>query len=85
MISRKMALNESTCSQRPGLKIEPAGKKAGGAGGTGEGLNLTAVLQGDVLADRYALHGDVKAATGHDMKIESCEGGGFVVQVVVDL
>jgi SHS2 domain-containing protein len=68
-----------------GLKIGPAGNKAAAANGSGEGLRLTAVLRGDFLSDRYGLHGDIKAVTYNDMKIEAGEAGGFVVQVVVDL
>jgi SHS2 domain-containing protein len=68
-----------------GLKIEPAEKKPGEASGPGAGGHrLTAVLRGDFLSDRVDLHGDVKAATYNDMKIEA-GAGGFVVQVVVDL
>lgn len=48
-----------------------------------EGFSLEAVLGGDTLSDRYAVFGDVKAVTYHDLKIEEC--GGFTVQVVVDM
>ena len=44
---------------------------------------LQAVFWGDKLSDRYPLHGDVKAITYNDMKIE--EGDRTVVQVVVDV
>ncbi len=50
---------------------------------TGEGLTLEAVLRGDTLSDRYEIHGDVKAVTYHDMRIE--EGDGVTLQVVVDM
>ncbi len=50
-------------------------------------LKLTARFLGDDRIDRYELFGDVKAITYNEMKIESCdcEGGGWTVQVVVDL
>ena len=47
------------------------------------GFNLEALFGGDVLSERHELHGDVKAVTYHDLKIEECEG--FTVQVVVDM
>jgi len=47
------------------------------------GFNLEALFGGDVLSERHELHGDVKAVTYHDLKIEEC--GGFTVQVVVDM
>lgn len=47
------------------------------------GLTLEAELHGDTLSDRYDIHGDVKAVTYSDMKIE--ERGGVVLQVVVDM
>lgn len=53
-----------------------------GAGQAG-GLELRAVVEGDVLAQSHEIHGDVKAVTYHDLKIEEC--GGFTVQVVVDM
>jgi len=46
-------------------------------------VSLEALLRGDVLAENHELHGDVKAVTYHELKIEEC--GGFTVQVVVDL
>jgi SHS2 domain-containing protein len=47
------------------------------------GFNLEALLEGEVLSDAHELHGNVKAVTYHDLKIESCDG--FTVQVVVDM
>jgi protein archease len=47
------------------------------------GFNLEALLEGETLSARHELHGDVKAVTYHDLKIEEC--GGFTVQVIVDL
>jgi len=49
----------------------------------GGGWTLEAVLLGDTLSDRYEIHGDVKAVTYNDMRIE--EGDGFTLQVVVDM
>jgi SHS2 domain-containing protein len=46
-------------------------------------VSLEALLLGDVLAENHELHGDVKAVTYHELKIEECDG--FTVQVVVDL
>ncbi len=69
----------------PAREGDREGGPVDGATRPGGGLRLTAVLRGDVLSKRYGLHGDVKAATYNDLKIESCPGGGFVVQVVVDL
>ncbi|MBN2264754.1 MAG: archease [Candidatus Aminicenantes bacterium] len=47
------------------------------------GFGLEATLAGETLSDRHELHGDVKAVTYHDLKIEACDG--FTVQVVVDM
>jgi SHS2 domain-containing protein len=47
------------------------------------GPSLEALLEGEVLSDAHELHGDVKAVTYHDLKIEECNG--FTVQVVVDM
>lgn len=69
----------------PVREEDRAGGPVDGAARPGGGLRLTAVLCGDALSGRYGLHGDVKAATYNDLKIESRAGGGFVVQVVVDL
>lgn len=52
-------------------------------GGTAGGWTLAAVLRGDTFSDRYEIHGDVKAVTYHEMRIE--EGDGVTVQVVVDM
>lgn len=49
----------------------------------GRAYRLQAVFWGDKLSDRYPLHGDVKAITYNDMKIE--EGDRTVIQVVVDV
>jgi SHS2 domain-containing protein len=46
-------------------------------------INLEALLEGEVLSDAHELHGDVKAVTYHDLKIEECDG--FTLQVVVDM
>jgi len=52
----------------------------------GEGSSrIEAVFIGDVLADRYALFGDVKAVTYNEMKIEESDCGLSTVQVVVDM
>lgn len=47
------------------------------------GFELEAVFAGDTLGEEHGLHGDVKAVTYHELKIEEC--GGVTVQVVVDL
>ncbi len=47
------------------------------------GFKLEALLEGEVLADAHELHGNVKAVTYSDLKIEECDG--FTVQVVVDM
>lgn len=47
------------------------------------GVALEAVFAGDTLGEEHALHGDVKAVTYHELKIEECDG--FTVQVVVDM
>ncbi|MGA2533566.1 MAG: archease [Candidatus Aminicenantales bacterium] len=44
---------------------------------------LEAELRGDTLSERHEIHGNVKAVTYNDMKIEEYDG--FVVQVVVDM
>ncbi|HPW18431.1 MAG TPA: archease [Candidatus Aminicenantes bacterium] len=56
-----------------GLRLRPRGG----------GFDLEARLEGETLADAHRLHGDVKAVTYSDLKIE--EGDGFTVQVVVDM
>lgn len=48
-----------------------------------DGLALEALFEGEELADGHALHGDIKAVTYSDLKIEACDG--FTVQVVVDM
>lgn len=50
---------------------------------TGAGWSLEAVLLGDALSDRYEIHGDVKAVTYNEMRID--EGEVFTLQVVVDM
>jgi len=49
-----------------------------------EGLTLVAEFLGDQSSDRYEFHGEVKAATYHEMKIIR-DGTGCSVQVVVDM
>ena len=49
-----------------------------------EGLTLVAEFLGDQSSDRHELHGEVKAATYHEMKIVR-HGTGCSVQVVVDM
>jgi len=51
--------------------------------GTDQGLVLEAVFHGDTRSDRYEIHGDVKAVTYHEMKID--QGDGVTLQVVVDM
>ena len=48
-----------------------------------DGFALEALLEGETLGDAHELHGDVKAVTYSDLKIEECDG--FTVQVVVDM
>jgi SHS2 domain-containing protein len=48
-----------------------------------DGFALEALLEGEDLGDAHELHGDVKAVTYSDLKIEAC--GGFTLQVVVDM
>ncbi|MDD8027099.1 MAG: archease [Acidobacteriota bacterium] len=50
-------------------------------------VRLTARLAGDDRPGRYEFHGDVKAVTYNEMKIETCPcgPGPWTVQVVVDL
>lgn len=48
-----------------------------------DGYGLEALLEGEVLSEAHELHGDVKAVTYHDLKIEECDG--VTVQVVVDM
>jgi len=50
---------------------------------TAEGWALEAVFRGDTLTGQYETHGDVKAVTYHEMRIE--EGDGVTLQVVVDM
>jgi SHS2 domain-containing protein len=48
-----------------------------------DGFALEALFVGEALGDAHELHGDVKAVTYSDLKVE--EGDGFTVQVVVDM
>jgi SHS2 domain-containing protein len=52
-------------------------------GESGNEIELSAVFRGDNLSPDYEIHGDVKAVTYNEMKIET--GDGFSVQVVVDI
>lgn len=47
------------------------------------GFDLRAVVEGETLSENHEIHGDVKAVTYHELKIEECDG--FTVQVVVDM
>jgi len=47
------------------------------------GWTLEAELRGDTLSERHEIHGNVKAVTYNEMKIEEYDG--FVLQVVVDM
>jgi len=49
-----------------------------------DGFFLEAEFRGDTLSDRRDIHGDVKAVTYSEMKIDE-ERGGVVLQVVVDM
>lgn len=48
-------------------------------------FRIDAVFEGETLAPRHEIHGDVKAVTYNEMKIESSDCAGFMVQVVVDM
>jgi hypothetical protein len=48
-------------------------------------FRLTARFVGDDDPEAYEFYGDVKAVTYNEMKIESCPGGPWVIQVVVDM
>jgi SHS2 domain-containing protein len=48
-----------------------------------KGLTLVGELQGDRFSEQYEVHGEVKAATYHEMKIR--RDSGFSVEVVVDM
>lgn len=48
-------------------------------------FRLTARFVGDDDPEAYEFHGDVKAVTYNEMKIESCARGPWVIQVVVDM
>lgn len=58
-----------------------------GGAGAGEPIRLSARFVGDDRPERYEFHGDVKAVTYNEMKIESCACGpaAWVLQVVVDM
>jgi SHS2 domain-containing protein len=64
------------------IKIPP--KEGAGADGP---IRLSARFVGDDRPERYEFHGDVKAVTYSEMKIEACACGPspWMVQVVVDL
>lgn len=47
-------------------------------------FELSADAVGDIISDKYELHGEVKAVTYNEMEIKE-EKGKFIVQVVVDL
>jgi SHS2 domain-containing protein len=66
------------------IKIEIPSADGVGPGGP---FRLTARFVGDDRLDRYEFHGDVKAVTYSEMKIErcGCSPGPWVLQVVVDL
>jgi SHS2 domain-containing protein len=48
-------------------------------------FRLNARFVGDDDPEAYEFYGDVKAVTYNEMKIESCPGGPWVIQVVVDM
>ncbi len=50
---------------------------------SGNEIELDAIFRGDHRSPDYEIHGDVKAVTYHEMKIE--KGDGFTVQVVIDI
>jgi SHS2 domain-containing protein len=50
-----------------------------------EHFRIDAVFEGETLTPRHEIHGDVKAVTYNEMKIESSDCAGFTVQVVVDM
>lgn len=49
-----------------------------------DGRRLRALLRGDEIGPGTELHGEVKAVTYNEMKIEE-DGGGWTVQAVLDL
>jgi len=49
----------------------------------GNRYSLKALFRGDEYSNRYEIHGDVKAITYSEMKIEKRDH--FMVQVVVDV
>jgi SHS2 domain-containing protein len=55
--------------------------------GAGEPIVLTARFLGDDRPERYEFHGDVKAVTYSEMRIDACDcsPGPWILQVVVDL
>ena len=64
------------------IEIPPdEGENAGGP------IRLSARFVGDDRPERYEFHGDVKAVTYSEMRIDSCDcsPGPWVLQVVVDL
>jgi SHS2 domain-containing protein len=52
-------------------------------GESGSEIELDAVFRGDYISPDYEIHGDVKAVTYNEMRIE--KGDGFTIQVVVDI
>ncbi len=49
----------------------------------GSRYSLKAIFKGDKYSNRYKVHGDIKAITYNEMKIESKDY--FMIQVVVDV
>ncbi len=66
------------------VRIEMPPERGEGADGP---IRLSARFVGDDRPERYAFHGDVKAVTYSEMRIDSCDcsPGPWVLQVVVDL
>lgn len=66
------------------VRIEMPPEEGAGAGGP---IRLRARFIGDDRPERYEFHGDVKAVTYSEMKIEACDcgPGPWVLQVVVDM
>jgi SHS2 domain-containing protein len=66
---------------------ESDGERTAGPPAERPAARLSARLLGDDRPDRYAFHGDVKAVTYNEIKIEACAcgPGAWMVQAVVDL
>jgi SHS2 domain-containing protein len=60
----------------PGASPESGGSGAGESAAGGPPWRLSARFVGDDRPERYDFHGDVKAVTYSEMKIEKCAGGG---------